>query len=217
MSIALEGEEVSLDGAHVVLLAPRRAAAPADYVGADGLRRFLGDARARFGGLAVLSLPEYWTYHWGELDSLVDAGASGVEIVTCSPKALAFPEAARRQVVDLARRRGLFLASGTDNHGWASAACAWSVMRAHGWRSLSPLELQGALMKTLSYDGYAAVRVAARARVEPAEGEWSALLDPARALWLCARGWTAPQSLAALAWIWLLPVGAWLRARGSGL
>lgn len=213
----LEGEELSLDGAHVVLLGPAKAADPNAYPGPDGLRRFLGDAQPVYGGLAVLSLPEYWRYHWDELEALVDAGARGIEVVTASPKAMEFREEGRRRVVDLCRRRGLFLSAGTDNHGWAQACCAWSLVRVHGWRAFSPAERQSVVMSGLRGDGYAAVRVAAKARVDPAESDWTIFLDAPRSLWLQARGWTLAQSAAALAWAWAFPAAAWLRKRREGI
>ncbi|MEK7744571.1 MAG: hypothetical protein AAB578_09320, partial [Elusimicrobiota bacterium] len=77
----LRGVEVSLHHTHVAVLGNREPIDNHEYDGSlDGVRRFLGDCRKRFGGLPVLSLPEYWRHHWERLDELAGWGAAGVEI-----------------------------------------------------------------------------------------------------------------------------------------
>jgi len=48
----------------------------------------------------------------------VTAGVDGFEIVNCAPKGLAFPPAARRDVLELAARHDLLVTGASDNHGW---------------------------------------------------------------------------------------------------
>lgn len=91
----------------------------------------------RHGAIGIASLPEYWRNHWGDLDAFVAAGVDGFEIVTCAPKALAFPADARAQVLRLAAKRDLLVVGASDNHGWGKVTCVWNLSSpsAHGYRS----------------------------------------------------------------------------------
>ncbi|MEI8190372.1 MAG: hypothetical protein WCI75_11705, partial [candidate division NC10 bacterium] len=187
---SLFGEEVSLYKAHIVALAPKEWIYNRPYDGdIDGLRRFLGDCGKRFDALCVLSLPEYWLRHWGELDKLVDWGAKGIEIVNSAPKGLDFPAEKRRQVVELCRRRNLFMDGATDNHGWSRAAYVWNVMRIPAQAAMGPDELEKAVSLTLRRDGFSAVRVVTRVKHAPAEGMGIAF-DPVFGLWTVIRAFT---------------------------
>lgn len=202
----LSGEEVSLHEAHVVVLAPGARIDPDAVQGMDGLRAVLADARAGKTGPAIMSLPEYWKHHWAELDQLADWGAGGFELVTASPKALDFPAGKARALVDFCRRRNLFLAAASDNHGYGRAACAWNVVRLPGWRAMSPGALEAALIARLRAEGFKAVTVATRARPR-GEGlaPWT---DGPVAAWNEARSWPLPLAGACVAWCWLLAVAA---------
>ncbi|MEK9146468.1 MAG: hypothetical protein AAB339_12750, partial [Elusimicrobiota bacterium] len=75
----LRGVEISLHRTHVVVLGNRAPIDNREYDGSlEGVKRFLGDCRKRFGGLPVLSLPEYWRHHWERLDEMAGWGAAGV-------------------------------------------------------------------------------------------------------------------------------------------
>jgi len=199
---SLFGEEVSLYRAHVVALAPKEWIYNRPYDGdREGLRRFLGDCGGRFGALCVLSLPEYWLHHWEELDQLADWGARGVEIVNSAPIALDFPADKRREVVDLCRRRNLFLAGAADNHGWSRAAYVWNVMRVPAQAAMGPDELGKAVALALRRDGFSAVRVVARAKRAPAQG-LGIVFDPALGLWTMLRAFTRLQAGVSLCWVW---------------
>lgn len=101
------------------------------------------------GGIAIASLPEYWRNHWEDLDQFVAAGVDGFEIVNCAPKALEFPSADRKAVIDLAARHDLLVDGASDNHGWGRVTCVWNVSRegSHGFRDNQVLARPLALLQ----------------------------------------------------------------------
>lgn len=209
----LRGVEVSLHRTHVVVLGNRVPIDNREYDGSlEGVERFLGDCRKRFGGLAVLSLPEYWRHHWERLDEMAGWGAAGIEIANGAPKALDFPREKRREVVELCRRRNLFMAGVSDSHGWGRAAYAWSVMRIPRYQYMVGGELERAVLETLVRDGFTAVRVVERAKQEPLPLPWL-FFDPLLGLWAMARAFTLAQAAVSVAWVWAAWVAAGLLCR----
>lgn len=204
---SFEGEEVSLYGAHVVVLANSAPIDPSLYAdGPAGLQRFLGEAGERYGGLSVMADPQDWERYWeGRVAQFQLWGAKGFEIYDASPRALDQSESTRLHVIELCRRHNLFMAGASDNHGYGSASCVWNVLRIPGWRSLDPDARQKAVMDTLRREGFRAVRVVARRRVAPSSGPllW---LDAPLGLWVMIRTFTWSQVLVCLGWIWLLPL-----------
>jgi hypothetical protein len=138
------------------------------------------------GALAIASLPEYWRNHWNDLDAFVAGGVDGFEVVTCAPKALGFPSADRRQIVDLARRHDLLVTGASDNHGWGKVTCVWNIAR------------EGA-------HGFADNEVVARpiALVQGDVPAWSAGYSQ---LWLMFRGLTWPERMSWLTWILVIGI-----------
>lgn len=209
---SFEGEEVSLKDSHIVVLGQKRPIDSGLYAhGIEDVRRFLREAGPLYGGLTVMSLPEYWKNHRGRLEELADWGANGFEIVNGAPRGMDFPEEGRRRVVEICRRRNLFLAGASDNHGYGETACVWNVLRIPGWREMNPDLLQKAVTDALRREGFGAVRVIARNRLAPADSAmiW---LDAPRALWVMLRAFTGAQALAALLWLWLLSLAFWRAA-----
>ncbi|MBI3297538.1 MAG: hypothetical protein HYZ75_05210 [Elusimicrobia bacterium] len=211
---ALTGTELSLHGAHVVVLGQRGPIDAARYQrGQAGLESLLAAAGPAHGAVVVLSLPEYWVHHRGELDRLAMlAGPAGIEISNGSPKALEVQDAARPAVLELARRRWLFPACATDNHGWGQASFCWNVMRLPGHATRSPEDLQAAVLSRLRGGGER-VRVAERRRVATAPGA-RVLLDPLLGLWVLLRTLTPVSACAMVAWLWVL-CAVWRAAPGA--
>ncbi|MBI4345651.1 MAG: PHP domain-containing protein [Elusimicrobia bacterium] len=197
---ALRGTELSLHGAHVVVLGNREPIDPRGYEGPDGLVRFLRESRARWGALAVLSLPEYWRHHRDELPALADAGAAGLEIANGSPKAELLPPSGRARVVELCRARNLFLAGVSDNHGWSRSACAATLVTVDGARGLDAERLERAVLDRLAHGGFAATRVAERPILRP-EGTLALVLDPWRNLWRLLRTLSLAQAFVCFLYI----------------
>lgn len=202
---SLFGVELSLHGAHVVVLGPRSEPKQKDYEdGPAGLARLFRDCGPRFGALCVMSLPEYRRHHWTELEALADGGVSGFELLNGTPKGLAFSARERAAVLELSRRRNLPVFAASDDHGFSRAAPAWNAARLEGHALLGADALERALLARLKKDGYAATRVVARARREP-----PAVLLPLEAplaLWTLVRTLTPLQSAVTLLWLW----AAWL-------
>jgi hypothetical protein len=206
---SLFGEELSLDRCHVVVLSPKEWIDNKPYDGSlEGLQKLLGDCGKKYDALCMLSLPEYWLRHWERVEELTDWGAKGVEIVNSAPKGLDFPGEKRRQMVELCRRKGLFMAGATDNHGWSRAPLLWNVMRVPGQAAMGPDELEGAVKETLRREGFTAVRVVERVRREPA-GPVSLALDPVLGLWTMVRTFTPLQAAVSLVWFWLIAALFW--------
>ncbi len=179
LALPLRGEEVSSPRLHLVMLGP--------------------PDRAR---LAVASLPEYWKH------GLPAGDLAGIEIANGSPRALEFPREERDRMLDLAARRGLFVAAATDDHGWGSAVYAWNLVRLPGWRRWSPRELEDRLLAALRGGGPGAVTVVARVRGEPGENGLVRVFDPPLQLWEAARSLPPLQAAVSLAWVWVLCLGA---------
>lgn len=200
------GTELSLHGAHIVVLGQRAPIALERYErGQAGLEAFLSESGPSHGAAAVLSLPEYWRHHRADLDRLAGLLSlpGGVEISNGAPKALEVQDEARATVLELSRRHSLFPACATDNHGWGQAPFCWNVMSLPGHRDMPAAALQEAVLARLRAGGADAVRVAERRRVATAPGA-RVLLDPLLGLWVLTRTLTPAGAGASLAWLWIL-------------
>ncbi len=135
----------------------------------------------RQGALGLASLPEYWRNGWNDLDAFVASGVDGFEIVSCAPKAIAFPAALRGQVLQLAAAHDLLVVGASDNHGWGKVTCVWNL--------LSP-----------SAHGYAANRVIARP-LALAQGDWEPWTAAYTQPWLMLRSLSWSERSSWITWI----------------
>jgi len=196
------GREVSAWRAHIVLLGGELDSVRGPYRRDwAGLRQLLADADTTYRALSVASIPEYERNHWGRLDSLVDAGLDGFEIVSASPKANELTRARRDTVIDLARRTGKFVVGVSDHHGWGATSMVWSLVDVPDWRDESE-RLCAGVMDALK-GGFSAVTVVERHRLRP-DDWWPSWLTPIAVLWETWRGMGWEMTLAWLAWIWAL-------------
>lgn len=196
---ALRGTELSLHGAHVVALGARERIDPARYEGLEGLKRFLGEAGPKHGALAVMSLPEYWKHHGHRLAELADWGAAGFELSNPAPKAADAPPSFLRDVVRLCEAKGLFLAGVSDNHGWSSSACSWTLLPLPGHEALHGEDLERKVLERLS-SGFEAAAVAERPLRRP-ETSLGAVFDPFLNLFALLRALSRAQALVAFLYI----------------
>ncbi len=180
----LPGAEWSVYRQHVVALGTVNQIDLTPYShDTPGMIGLFGALHAQ-GALAIASLPEYWLNHWGDLEQFVAGGVDGFEIVNCTPKALAFPGAARRAVITLARRHELLVTGASDNHGWGKVTCVWNLTH------------EGA-------HGFGGNHVLARpiALVQGDLPSWSAAYSQ---LWLMFRGLSWAERMSWLTWIALI-------------
>lgn len=133
----LPGVEWSVYRQHIVALGSVRDIDRQRYQGdTRHLLALFADLHEQ-GAIAIASLPEYWANHREDLDAFVAAGVDGFEIVNCAPKAIGFPAAARRDVIDLAAAHDLMITGASDNHGWGKVTCVWnaSTPGGHGFHA----------------------------------------------------------------------------------
>ncbi len=177
----LPGVEWSVYDQHVIALG---AVAPVDRAAFSRDTRSMLTLFAelhRQGAIGIASLPEYWRNHWGDLDAFVAAGVDGFEIVTCAPKAIGFPAAARERVLALAEAHDLLVVGASDNHGWGKVTCVWNLS--------SP-----------SAHGYRANRVIARP-IALAQGDWEPWTAPYTQPWLMLRGLSWSERSSWITWV----------------
>ncbi len=196
------GREVSAWRAHIVLLGGELDSVRGPYRRDwAGLRQLLADADTIYGSLSVASLPEYERNHWGRLDSMVEAGLDGFEIVNASPKANELTRARRDSVIDLARRTGKFVVGVSDHHGWGATSMVWSLVQVFNWEQ-RPDRLCAGIVDALR-QGFPAVTIAERHRLRP-DDWWPGWLTPIGVVWETWRSMGWAMTGAWLMWIWAL-------------
>src|ERR1017187_5478318 len=89
---SLEGEEVSLQKTHLVILGNHLKVDNRPYDGDFAkIPGFVADMH-KLGCPVIASLPEYWFYHWGAgVQDFVRCGMDGFELINSAPKGLDFP------------------------------------------------------------------------------------------------------------------------------
>ena len=94
------------------------------------------------------------------------------------------------------------MVAGSNNHGWARAVPAWSVMEIAGWRSMTPSELDTAIRQTIFRDGNRSVRVIERRAAGPVASyalTWTVPL----AAWRMLVTVSWHERISWLVWIWV--------------
>ncbi len=191
----LPGAEWSVYRQHIVSLGATPPLDLAPYSrDTPGMLTLFAALHAR-GALAIASLPEYWRNHREDLDQFVAAGVDGFEIVNCSPKGLAFPAAARRDVIDLAQRHDRFVTGASDNHGWGKVSCVWNLSRA-GTRGFADNHVVARPLALLQGDG---------------DPMWAGVTQP----WLMLRALSWPERISWLTWITLIAAYRMPRRKGE--
>jgi hypothetical protein len=203
---SLMGEEISLYKTHLVLLGNHTRVDNKPY-DSDYARipAFLKDMQ-NLHWVVIASLPEYWLYHWGDgVQSLVNWGINGFEIVNSAPKALDFPLEKRRQIIALCREKNLPMTGISDNHGYGYATAVWNTMSISSWRRLDPDQLELTILLLLQKKGFEAVDVLERPKFWP-ENLIELVFSPLMNVIVYLRGLTVVQRIAWTVWLW----GLWL-------
>ncbi|HKG32299.1 MAG TPA: hypothetical protein VKB22_01080 [Gemmatimonadales bacterium] len=195
------GIEVSAWQAHIVLLGDTLAIERDPYTRSlAGLLTLLRTSDSSYGALSLASLPEYRRSHWERLDTLIQAGLDGFEIVNASPKANELTRPERDRVVDLARKHDLFVVGVSDSHGWGATSMVWNLVRVPPARS--PETLCTAILARLD-QGYPGAQIIERHRLRP-DGPWPMWLTPVGVVWETWRSMGRPLAFSWLAWIWVV-------------
>lgn len=180
----LPGVEWSVYRQHIVALGATLPLDLAPYSrDTPGLLTLFAALHAQ-GALSIASLPEYWRNHREDLDDFVAAGVDGFEIVNCSPKGLAFPAAARRDVINLAQRHNRFVTGASDNHGWGKVTCVWNLLR-QGTQGFADNHVVARPLALFQGDG---------------DPKWAGVSQ----LWLMLRALSWPERISWLTWITLI-------------
>jgi hypothetical protein len=209
VTVACPGIEVSAWRAHIVLLGDTLPVDRGRYTGSlENLLRLLRTSESTYGSLSVASLPEYRRNHWSRLDTLVQAGLDGFEIVNASPKANEITRAERDRVIALARANDRLVLGVSDSHGWGATSMVWNLVSVPP--ATSPVVICRAVLDQLR-NGFEAIRVIERHRLRP-DAWWPVALTPIGTVWETWRsmGWALTGSW--LLWIWL-PWGVARRRR----
>ena len=131
-----------------------------------------------------------------------DGPIVGVEIVDGSPRGLAFGIQQRDALEQLSARMGAALVAGSNNHGWGRAAPGWTVLEIPGWRSLTPVALDSAILATLAHREPGRIVVVERRAPEP-EGERQLVAGVVRVARNPFRTLGVAEQVAWVAWTWL--------------
>ena len=201
---SLAGEEVSLYKMSFVVLAPTTPVDRRPYTSTPWLiEPFIKEMHKR--GLLVIGvLPYYWIYHWNKKPTVEDFirwGTDGFEISNGAPRGLDFPFQCRQKILALCRQYNLIFNGASDNHGYGYTVPCWNVVHLPGWRSLSPLELETAVVAHLAKYRFDAVRVLERPRFRPAN-PLELALSPIGIALVYARTLNWAQTISWILWIW---------------
>lgn len=128
-----------------------------------------------------------------------------VELIDGSPLGLEFSEKHRTDLLELCATLGAAPVAGSNNHGWGRTAPGWTMLRIPGWRSLTPIALDRAILATLALAATERGRVIVVERAAPIAGGRSIRManaspfvrNPFRTL-------TIPEEIAWIAWAWLV-------------
>ena len=205
----LNGEELSLNGLHMVMLGNDSLVKNKPWDGNFDSSLALLRALARppsafsFQPFLIASLPEYWRNHWGpDVGRVVAAGADGLEIWTTSPKAMDFPAGQRREVIARARSLGLAMFGATDMHGLGYAATVWNVIALPGWRALDDAALTRALLEAFRAEPGSVRVIVLRRRIAPTRP--AQIIGMPLGAVTVLRGASGWHGAALLGWIWLI-------------
>ncbi len=205
---SLEGEEVSLYRTHLVTLGVHERIDNQPYDSdAKKIPLFIADMHKKKIPV-IASIPEYWWYHWdgsvlGTVDDFIRWGIDGFEILNSAPKALDFPPAYRRHIVELCRAHHLPMTGISDNHGWGYATAAWNAVTIPGWQAMNPDQLEEAVLQTFKTKGFGAIQVLERARYNP-ESVPGLLAAPFLDGVIYWRSLEPLQAVSWVVWIWIV-------------
>jgi hypothetical protein len=195
-TVMLSGIEVRSRGNHLVVLGTD-AADWRSYKAGDlqeNIFERVSAARGAARPVVLFTLP-------GNLRPASTMSFDGIELSDAAPRGLSQSDAQSGTIGELARNKNASLIASSNNHGWASASPAWSVMHVPGWRSMTPAQLDIAIRSEILRGGPSAVRVIDRRIPGPVSFPSVALTVP-DAAWRMLTTISWGERASWLGWIW---------------
>jgi hypothetical protein len=196
-TVLLSGIEVRDRGNHLVVLGTD-AADWRSYTAGD-LHEHIFERQAERRGSArpvvLLTLP-------GNLESESATSVDGIELSDAAPRGLSQSDALRGEIISLAAERNEALVASSNNHGWASATPAWSVMQISSWRGMTPARLDAAIRHQILGQGSSAVQVIGRRTPGPVSFVGLSLTVP-DAIWKMLKAMSWPERASWVIWTWV--------------
>lgn len=196
-TVLLSGIEVRSMGRHLNVLGTTARDSAAFESGNLDEETFLRSVRAgrEVPPIVLLTLP-------GNLNAVKGAvPIDAIEVSDGAPRALAQIDRERARLLDVGESQRIAMVSGSNNHGWAGASPAWSVLQIPGWQSMTPPELDTAIRRAILDRGSDAVTVVERRPAGPASSYRLAWTVPL-AIWRLFTSVTWPERTSWLLWIW---------------
>ena len=196
-TVMLSGIEVRDRGNHLVILGTD-ARDSQSYTGGNlhelTFKREI-EARGSARPLVLFTLP-------GHLKSEGAMSVDAIELSDAAPRGLSQSDAQREEISSIGRHQNKTLLASSNNHGWANASPAWSVMQIPNWRTMTPAELDVAIRRQILRDGSSAVRVIDRRARASVSVAGLALTVPIAA-WrmLITMSWA--ERISWLIWMWV--------------
>jgi hypothetical protein len=216
--ILLQGIEANWKGEHVGMLGSERAirdTLSANLLNVDSRRFAAGSHRNDCDPILVWNHPR--AEQLGKLpigECGVTVGVGAIEIANGAPHGMDLVRRKRQQIVELARKHGLALMSGSDNHGWGFVAPNWTLLRLKNWRDLNDDVLAARIEGAIRQQGFSATRVVERTTVDPGASAAAMALTVFTVPWRVLTTLSGEERLVWMGWIWVIAGGLlWRRRR----
>lgn len=211
--VACPGEELSLWGAHIVLLGNTDSVPRSAYADSEaGIERLFQQSESLWHALTLASIPEYDENHFRDLPRWITAGVDGLEISNAAPKANEQTQWSRDSVVRLAAAGGRWVAGVTDQHGMGGTVQAWTLVPHTDVLATIPgaAPLCEEIVERLTHDGTAATQVVERHHLRP-DSRWPYWATIIAVPWEAWRSAGVGQLVSWLGWTWVIALLSALR------
>lgn len=129
-------------------------------------------------------------------------GLVAIELIDGSPRGLEFGARMRKDLVRLCTQLGVAPVAGSNNHGWGRTAPGWTLLTIPGWRNLTPVQLDEAILAALASPERGRVIVIERA--PPVSADRPVLMaNVSTIVWNPFRRLSVPEQVSWVAWVWL--------------
>lgn len=204
--ILLPGIEVSWQGEHVGLLGDEKVSRRVLSANLHDLDLQNPATADRHGARAPIVIWNHPRDPRLEKLPLPSGAVNAIEIANGALHGMDLVRWKRQQIVALARRYNLALLSGTDNHGWGSAAPNWTLLRIKGWRRLDRDELAARIEEHLRVGGFGATHVVERTTADPGASAPALALSVFLVPWRMLTALSADERRMWLVWTWAIAV-----------